>query len=92
MLRSHAVIFALAAVRLEGLEFMERLGNGGLVEFAFQSKMVQSCRGTLGFELDESHQAGKEVVALDSNALGRGLGEGGIALETLVVLFDFPGR
>jgi hypothetical protein len=60
-------------VRKGGFElekFLKSTLDGGLIKLAFEGEVIQAGGGSIGFELDEGHDAGKEVVALGVRPFG----------------------
>ena len=61
-----------------------------MVKFAFDGEVIELGGGPVDFQLDESHNAGEEVVALGVGQFGGRFGEGGVAFERLMVFLHFP--
>ena len=61
-----------------------------LVELGFESEVVEMRLGAVGFQLGKGHQRGKDVVLLGVGQFSGRLGQSRVALERLVILFDFP--
>ena len=84
MLRSRAIS------GLDRLQLLEGTGESRVIESVLEGEMVQMRAHAQAFHLDIGPQTGEEMVALRAGRLGRRFGKPEVALDGLVIHFDFP--